>query len=121
MYNRYIPQSDGTYRRNRMQEVVSTPERQIPVPPPQPPQNPEPQPQHCSSCLHNPAIRRPAPVRENRRRDNTGSVTGFLKQLLPKDFDVEDLVVVLLLLLMAGDNQENQNTALLTLALYLFL
>ena len=49
------------------------------------------------------------------------SVGGFLRQLLPKDFDVEDLVVVLLLLLMAGDNQENQNTALLTLALYLFL
>ena len=31
------------------------------------------------------------------------------------------LVIVLLLLLMSGDCQEDQNTALLTLALYLFL
>jgi hypothetical protein len=46
---------------------------------------------------------------------------GFLKQLLPRDFDTTDLMVVLLLLLMSGDCQEDQNTALLTLALYLFL
>ena len=46
---------------------------------------------------------------------------GFLKQLLPKNFDTEDLLVVLLLLLMAGDCRENQNSALLTLMLYLFL
>lgn len=119
MYNRYIPQSDGTYRRNRMQEAVPVPERQIPVPqnPPVPVKEPEPAP--CSSCIRNAPARRP-PLREPRRRENT-SVTGFLKQLLPKDFEVEDLVVVLLLLLMAGDCQENQNTALLTLVLYLFL
>lgn len=46
---------------------------------------------------------------------------GFLKQLLPRDFDTGDLLVVLLLLLISGDCQEDQNTALLTLALYLFL
>ena len=62
-----------------------------------------------------PTYHRPIPKKEN------ASVTGFLKQLLPKDFDVEDLLIVLLLLLMAGDCQENQNTALLTLVLYLFL
>ena len=44
-----------------------------------------------------------------------------MRNLLPKDFGTEDLLVVLLLLLMAGENQEDQNTALLTLALYLFL
>ena len=49
------------------------------------------------------------------------SVTGFLKQLLPKDFDTGDLIVVLLLLLMAGDKPEDKSTALLTLALYCFL
>jgi hypothetical protein len=48
-------------------------------------------------------------------------VGSFLRQLLPKEFDTEDLLIVLLLLLMAGDCQENQNTALLTLVLYLFL
>ena len=49
------------------------------------------------------------------------SVQGFLSQLLPKDFDTGDLIVVLLLLLMAGDKPEEKNTALLTLALYCFL
>lgn len=117
MYNRYIPQPDGTYRRNRIQEVPPRPERPVP-PPPAPPREPEQPP--CSSCMHNSAPRRPMPPREPRHRETT-SITGFLKQLLPKDFDVEDLVVVLLLLLMAGDCRENQNTALLTLVLYLFL
>ena len=46
---------------------------------------------------------------------------SFLRQLLPKDFDTSDLIVVLLLLLMAGDCPEDQNTALLTLAIYRFL
>ena len=49
------------------------------------------------------------------------SVSGFLKRLIPKDFDPGDLIVVLLLLLMAGDKPEDKNTALLTLALYCFL
>ena len=49
------------------------------------------------------------------------SISGFLKRLIPKDFDTGDLIVVLLLLLMAGDCADEQNTALLTLALYLFL
>jgi len=44
-----------------------------------------------------------------------------LKGLLPRDFDTSDLLIVLLLLLMSGDCQEDQNTALLTLVLYLFL
>ena len=49
------------------------------------------------------------------------SVAGFLKRLIPKDFDTGDLIVVLLLLLMAGDKPEDKSTALLTLALYCFL
>jgi hypothetical protein len=48
-------------------------------------------------------------------------VPGFLSQLLPKDFDTGDLIVVLLLLLLAGDCEEDRSTALLTLALYLFM
>jgi hypothetical protein len=46
---------------------------------------------------------------------------GFLRNLLPKDFDTGDLLIVLLLLLMAGDCKEDQSWAWLTLALYLFL
>ena len=114
MYNRYIPQADGSYRRNRIPESEQPPQQPIPMP--KPPEK-EPESAACSNCVHRPPPRRPAPPP---RRDPV-SVGGFLKQLLPKNFDTEDLLVVLLLLLMAGDCQENQNTALLTLALYLFL
>ena len=96
MYNRYIPQADGSYRRNPTQE--SRPQRPpVPPPPPQPP----------PSIPH-----RPPPAE---------SVTGFLRQLLPKGFDTGDLIIVLLLLLMAGDNPESRSNALLTLALYFVL
>ena len=92
MYNRYIQQQDGSYRKNRMPEQS---------PPPQHHRPPEPAP--------------PPPSRTGR------SAEGFLRSLLPKNLDTGDLVVILLLLLMAGDCKEEQNTALLTLALYLFL
>jgi len=118
MYNRYIPQPDGSYRRNRIQEPNKAPQQ--PAEPPQPKQVPPPvpDPAPCSGCIHHTNIRRPQP---NCHPRQNSSVSGFLKQLLPKNFDVEDLLVILLLLLMSGDCQEDQNTALLTLALYLFL
>ena len=111
MYNRYIPQPDGSFRRNAM------PDRQPPQRPAHKPSPPPPEP----AC--------PPPPRQERchRREKPvqppagGSVSNFLKQLLPKDFDTSDLLIVLLLLLMAGDCPEDQNTALLTLALYLFM
>ena len=74
------------------------------------PNPPRPKPPESLPC--------PPPHREPPMGD---SVTGFLKQLLPKDFDTGDLIVVLLLLLMAGDKPEDKSTALLTLALYCFL
>ena len=120
MYNRYIPQPDGTYLRNRIQDPARPPERPIPAPTPLPPINAEPEPSPCKGCVHHSPPRRQPPKRETCRKDPSG-VSGFLKQLLPKDFGTEDLLVVLLLLLIAGDCQENQNTALLTLVLYLFL
>jgi len=117
MYNRYIPQSDGTYQRKHIPDPPQHSPAPVPVrppeataappcPPPEPPKRPAPPPRHRRI------------VREPER---CGSVTGFLQQLLPKDFDTSDLLVVLLLLLMSGDGAEDQNTALLTLALYLFL
>ena len=120
MYNRYIPQPDGTYRRNRMQEVVNVPEKPQPSPPLPPAPIREPEPSHCNGCIHNSQPRRPMPRQDFRKRESS-NVSSFLKQLLPKDFGVEDLLVVVLLVLMSGDGQENQNTALLTLVLYLFL
>ena len=48
-------------------------------------------------------------------------IFGFLKQLLPRNFDTTDLLIVLIILLMAGDCEEQRNNALLTLALYFFM
>ncbi len=109
MYNRYIPQNDGSYRRNRMPDYSN---HSRPAPPP-----PDPCPAEPPECT---------PPQETCRKEPCHSQSGqgaggFLRQLLPKDFDTGDLLIVLLLLLMAGDCPENQNTALLTLAIYLFL
>jgi len=102
MYNRYIPQQDGSHRRNRVEEPSHPPQNRQ-KPPPPPPEPPCP------------------PPHSEPRPPAGGNIGGFLRQLLPKDFDTGDLIVVLLLLLMAGDKPEDRNTALLTLALYCFL
>lgn len=145
MYNRYIPQPDGTYSRRRVQDAPARdprprrqedhpreereepcprnesqshdearrPEQNPPCPPPMPRQRrQEPSRQQRPS-------RQPKPEACPLRKET--SVGSFLRNLLPKDFDTGDLLIVLLLLLMAGDCQEDQNTALLTLALYLFM
>lgn len=128
MYNRYVPQSDGSYCRTR---VPDSPPRQAAMPQlrkniptnhepkesvveninPVPPPCPKP-----SGCARN-IQRKPA-----QQNPSCGSSVGsFLKQILPKNFDTADLIVVLLLLLISADNAEDQNNALLTLALYLFM
>ena len=105
MYNRYIPQSDGSYQRNRMQDV----------PPPKPPrpQAPPPPPiqQECP----------PAPPPVQSPNSQPVGIGNFLKQLLPPNLDTADLLIILLLLLMAGDNPEERSNALLTMALYFFM
>ena len=65
-----------------------------------------------------PTPERPQPVPPSHCDTSAGS---FLKQLLPKNFDTGDLLVVLLLLLIAGDCEEEKSNALLTLALYFFM
>ena len=98
MYNRYIPKNDGSFQRHSVPEQRSARQQPKPEPPPPPP-------------LETPHARPP----------QHGNPVGFLRNLLPKNFDTGDLIVVLLLLLMAGDCEEDQNTALLTLALYFFM
>ncbi len=95
MYNRYVPQQDGSHKRNRVEDAPRPAPIQTSPPPP----------------VHQPH-QAPPPVTP---------ISGFLRRLIPKDFDTGDLIVVLLLLLMAGDKPEEKNTALLTLALYCFL
>lgn len=147
MYNRYIPQSDGSYRRSyvpdrppqntprQRQEEHREPEIKSISEPCEPEQKiPErkaipPAPGHVCPCGRQ---RCPSPTPRNCQRKSPdpepsrethkdGNVLDFLRNLLPKDFDTGDLLVVLLLLLMAGDCKEEQNSALLTLVLYLFM
>lgn len=92
MYNRYSPQSDGSYRKDRTPSEATQPTPQAEAPPPAGP-------------------RPPAAM----------GVGSFLRGLIPPGFDTGDLIVVLLLLLMAEDQKQPQGQALLTLALYLFL
>ena len=99
MYNRYIPQSDGSYSRKSVQN-------QKPQPPKHPPQKPSPPP--------------PEPIHTPQKNEPNG-ISGFLRQILPREFDTGDLLIILLLLLMAGDCEEEKHNALLTLALYFFM
>lgn len=111
MYNRYIPQSDGTYRKNPCPDPVPPP-RPAP-PPPQPIQPPKTIPEAPSNCRPAPPVI--PPCRQNQ------SAASFLRQLLPRNLDTGDLMVVLLLLLIAGDCSDDRNNALITLVLYLIL
>jgi len=101
MYNRYIPQPDGSYRRNRIQD--HKPPQRKPPPPPEVP---------CAPPAKSPCVPKPAQSTE---------MGGFLQNLLPRDFDTGDLIVILLLLLMAGDCEEDRNNAILTIALYFLM
>ena len=101
MYNRYVPQSDGTFRRNRYPDQTHN------TAPPNVPQEPLAPP--CDTPAHPPFS-----------KQSTG-ITAFLKQLLPSSFDTADLFILLLLLLMAGDNPEEKNNTLLTVALYFLM
>ena len=119
MYNRYIPQPDGSYRRNQIPEPRKEP---APFFPPSnvPAVNPAPPQGNCNTCPNRPA-KRPVPAYKPKPPAEPVGILHFLRQLLPKSFDAEDLLVVVLLLLLAGDCREDQNWALLTLVLYLFL
>lgn len=101
MYNHYIPQSDGSYRRNPQ------PDQRRPAPPPKP--RPEPEPL------------RPAPLPcPPEPPTQTGSILDFLKGLLPRQIDTADLMIIFLLLLMNKDD-EGGLSPVLTLALYFLL
>lgn len=110
MYNRYIPQNDGSYRRRSIPDPGKARTGQKVLPCSETSPKPEPE------CSPPPPPPKKAPCSEKQ-----SSALGFLKNLLPGDFDTGDLLIVLLLILMAGDCQEDQNWAWLTLALYLFL
>lgn len=110
MYNHYIPQSDGSYRRNPMAEPVKRSPRPAPPAPPEPPPPPPPEPAPC--------IPPPLPCKEPEHRE---SALSFLRKLLPKDLDSWDLVIIAFLLVLSGEECESGLSPLLTVALYFLL
>lgn len=128
MYNRYVPQSDGSYRRSCIPDHI--PKKQTPVHTGNKPQA-LPQPQCVPEAVtetpgtgcsvSGAAQRRSAKGPGGERSAPPATVSDFLKNLLPGSFDTGDLLVVVLLLLMAGDCKENRESTLLTLLLYLLM
>lgn len=118
MYNRYVPQPDGSYRKNRMSdpEGAKQPQRQQPIP-----QNHQKKcdpPKKTDSCFP-PPIPEPRPCK-SKEPQHTG-ILDYFRNLFPGELDTGDLLIILLLLLMAGDCNGNDHTALLTLVLYLLM
>lgn len=121
MYNRYIPQPDGSYKKSRMAEPVSAPPKPKPPAP-----HKQPAPPCAPECTEVPPCP-PAPAEPphhscpKKQPGNQAGIGNFFKNLLPKELDTADLLILLLLLLMAGDCEEDKNSALLTMALYFLL
>lgn len=107
MYNRYIPQDDGSHRRNPVRNDNQ---------PVRAPVNSR-EPMHQEEESQSPTLTQPDSP-NIREKQSAGS---FLRGLLPRDLDTGDLLIIVLLLLLAGDSKEDKNNALLTLALYLFM
>ena len=107
MYNHYIPQSDGSYRRSAASDQRRKPEPSRPKP--EPPQN---------ECPPEPP--RPAPLPPACPPPQQTGILDFLKGLLPRSIDTADLMIVFLLLLMNKDD-EGGLSPVLTLALYFLL
>ena len=105
MYNHYIPQGDGSYRRS------AQPEPRRPAPPPKP----RPEPPKPEAPCPPPEPPKPEPC----HRQSQG-ILDFFKGLLPRGLDTADLMIVFLLLLMNKDD-EGGLSPVLTLALYFLL
>ena len=117
MYNRYIPQPDGSYRRDRVVPASTPPA------PKTPPREPPPPPQPVCEPPIVPPTPPPPRVPPCKRQPPKGPIQlgTFFRNLLPRELDTADLLIIILLLLMAGDKAEDQTNALLTLALYFFM
>ncbi len=119
MYNHYIPQSDGSYRRSTMPDSS----RRNPPPPGRPnPQPLPPKPPESPGCPPPPPPPLPPPKPVPCPPPSQGAgIMEFLKGLLPRQMDATDLLVILLLLLMNRDENGEGLSPLLTIALYFLL
>ena len=101
MYNRYVPQADGSYRKTR----VSSSE----------------DPKQSYQQGEIPSIAWENKQSSGNNPRSSAPLGSFFRNLLPHDLDTEDLIVILLLLLLSQDGGKNGNRAILTLGAYLFL
>ena len=101
MYNRYVPQADGSYRKTR----VSSSE--------------DPKQSYQQGEIPSLAWENTQPFGSSPR--SSIPLGSFFRNLLPHNLDTEDLIVILLLLLLSQDGGKNGNRAMLTLGAYLFL
>ena len=107
VYHRYIPNPDGTYQRQIVDDQPAPPRPEPrppepPVPPPTPDVSPAPEP--CGACRAQPQD------------------AHFLSRLLPKGFDTGDLLILLILLLLLIDGDEDDTlSVLLTFAAFILL
>ena len=105
MYNYYTPQSDGSYQRSTRPEPQrrpTAPQMNIPAAA-QHPQSAAPQPQSCAP------------------QTPSGGMLSFLQELLPKQLEPADLMVVFLVLLLNQEDCRDGVSPMLTLALYFLL
>lgn len=116
MYNHYIPQSDGSFRRSTVPESRSRPQRPPapPAPPPPPPPPHKPEPPGGGEKPRPPQPPGPPPCPPE-------SPLSFLRGLLPEKLDLYDLIVIGVLLLLSGDEKGDDLSPLLTIALYFLL
>lgn len=98
MYNRYTPNQDGSYQKDRMPEHRSAPAKSNS--------------QQCAS---------------EQSAGSSGHCTGkndvrsVLETLLPGGIDTGDLLMLLIVLLLLRDGSEEAPSALLTIALFFLL
>lgn len=113
-YNHYTPLSDGSYRRSTVQEHPRRPQpKPVPPPPPKPPEPPCPDLEPKPPC--------PPPQSNCPPQQGAESILSFLRNLLPRQIDAADLLVISLLLLMNREESCEGMSPLLTIALYFLL
>lgn len=123
MYNHYIPQSDGSYRRSSIPEQHRQSRRSAPIPSPAPAPKPEPAPEPpCPAPPPpTPAVPVCAPTPNVPEQHGSGGILSFLKGLLPRQIDTDDLLIILLIFLMNREEDCDGLSPMLTLALYFLL
>lgn len=142
MYSRYIPQSDGSFRRNMFPDpTVNRPApaernpRETPLQKPEPPApkpeyRPDWEPQAAPDNRQSPQTpMEQAPAYQAPQRTQTPhtpeltvqNAGDFFSRFLPKNMDTGDLLMLLILLLLLSDGTEDAPPILLTIALYFLM